>query len=434
VNFWQEVLFNAIAYAVTLLVVAVAAGLLFALYPQVKEKFWPLARLRKGGWTGIEVLLSFVIIFELAEVVRQILLAVGFFESRLFEQSPSGPRQMLWSIPLHFFLSLALVLSLLYGVSDTRPRHLGLTRARWPQNVVQGLIGFAVVTPVALGLYVLVMVLHKWVLGLPEQPHILEKVAKEGLSSFEWGLLAFQACIAAPLLEELGFRGLLQGWLRRASVAGHIMLCVWTLFIASFPLIASLEDHKDAPPPEVGWQAFLFAAALIWLYVWQFLWVWRGVLREGPAYLVLGGPPGTNVPATEPLRNGANDDDEDEEEERKPRLQLDPVRWKAFEAGNVRLALLGSAMLFAVVHSAAWPSPIPLFLLGLALGWLAQRTQSLLGPIVMHACFNAVALGGLILLHTYGDTKGKAATDAARPPAGETTLNVVPASQTPRFK
>jgi membrane protease YdiL (CAAX protease family) len=47
-------------------------------------------------------------------------------------------------------------------------------------------------------------------------------------------------------------------------------------------------------------------------------------------------------------------------------------------------------MLFAASHN-VWPTPVPLLLLGLGLGWLASRTQSLVGPIVCHALFNGVA-------------------------------------------
>ena len=54
-------------------------------------------------------------------------------------------------------------------------------------------------------------------------------------------------------------------------------------------------------------------------------------------------------------------------------------------------AIVGSAALFACVHSNVWPTPIPLALLGVALGWLAVRTQSVAGPIVVHMLFNTVA-------------------------------------------
>lgn len=55
-------------------------------------------------------------------------------------------------------------------------------------------------------------------------------------------------------------------------------------------------------------------------------------------------------------------------------------------------AIYSSATLFAVVHSSVWPTPIPLFVLGLGLGWLAVRTRSILAPTVVHALFNLVSV------------------------------------------
>ena len=53
-------------------------------------------------------------------------------------------------------------------------------------------------------------------------------------------------------------------------------------------------------------------------------------------------------------------------------------------------AVFGTALLFASIHAAVWPTPVPLFVLGLALGTLASRTGSLVGPMVLHGLFNAV--------------------------------------------
>jgi hypothetical protein len=54
-------------------------------------------------------------------------------------------------------------------------------------------------------------------------------------------------------------------------------------------------------------------------------------------------------------------------------------------------AIHGSSMLFAMYHT-SWPNPIPLFFLGLGLGWLlAYRPQSLLSPVVVHTLFSGVA-------------------------------------------
>ncbi len=60
-----------------------------------------------------------------------------------------------------------------------------------------------------------------------------------------------------------------------------------------------------------------------------------------------------------------------------------------------RPALLVSAVLFGLVH--AVPAVIlPMVLFGLALGWLAERTGSLLAPIVAHAAFNGLTVATLL--------------------------------------
>jgi membrane protease YdiL (CAAX protease family) len=60
--------------------------------------------------------------------------------------------------------------------------------------------------------------------------------------------------------------------------------------------------------------------------------------------------------------------------------------------------VFATAVLFAWIHARVWPSPVPLLWLALGLGWLRWRSGSLVGPIVLHAVFNAIAC--VILLTT----------------------------------
>lgn len=64
--------------------------------------------------------------------------------------------------------------------------------------------------------------------------------------------------------------------------------------------------------------------------------------------------------------------------------------------GGRRWAYLGSSALFAVIHLEP-VAMVPLFLLGLALSWVYQRTQNLLAPIVMHATVNGIAVALALL-------------------------------------
>jgi hypothetical protein len=134
----------------------------------------------------------------------------------------------------------------------------------------------------------------------------------------------------------------------------------------------------------------------------------------------------------EPTPEGTENLTEDEARERRQKMRTeDEQRQQQWDKANADIAILGSAMLFALGHASAWPAPLPLVLFGLVLGWLARRTQSLIAPITLHALFNLVAfitLYGTVL--SAPATNGNADTTAVR----ESTVNSVPASQLPLRK
>jgi membrane protease YdiL (CAAX protease family) len=61
-------------------------------------------------------------------------------------------------------------------------------------------------------------------------------------------------------------------------------------------------------------------------------------------------------------------------------------------------AIVINAAIFAIAHFDAWPAPIALFVLALFLAYLAQRTNSLVASIVLHATFNCANLLLLTLM------------------------------------
>jgi membrane protease YdiL (CAAX protease family) len=65
--------------------------------------------------------------------------------------------------------------------------------------------------------------------------------------------------------------------------------------------------------------------------------------------------------------------------------------------GGRRWAYLGSSALFAVIHLDLVVL-VPLFLLGLALAWVYERTNNLLAPIAMHATVNAISVAVALLV------------------------------------
>jgi membrane protease YdiL (CAAX protease family) len=108
------------------------------------------------------------------------------------------------------------------------------------------------------------------------------------------------------------------------------------------------------------------------------------------------------------------------------------LAWQWLPSPHVAPAIYGTSLLFAAVHGGVWPSPVPLFVLSLGLGYVAYRTQGLVAPIVMHALFNGVTVLTLLFPQGAADTKGKETTSADRRPAGVSTSSTVPGPWLPR--
>jgi membrane protease YdiL (CAAX protease family) len=66
--------------------------------------------------------------------------------------------------------------------------------------------------------------------------------------------------------------------------------------------------------------------------------------------------------------------------------------------GGRRYAYIGSAALFAVIH-VSLVSLVPIFILGLALAWVYERSgHTLLAPMAMHATVNGISVGLALLV------------------------------------
>lgn len=304
---------------------------------------WLLAR-RRGvrvlpvirGWrtplTGLDVLFAFLLFAVGMDVLRA--LAVSLLEaSGLFSAlygPPDPPRAdasrhlvQMWGYLFAvatFLFALWLVKSFRYA-STTSPRPsltalLALAVGSW-----------AVLSLVTLAIHFGVMAAF-FGLGWPLEEHPLANSAAYR-SLLDRCLLVGQACAAAPLIEEVMFRGVLLPWLlaRRANV--------WPVFGAGLLLAAGMAVDAHGLGGLVRGPV-LFAVALV------AGWVGLSVV----------------------------------------------LRKKRKTIG----AIYASATVFAVVHSAVWPSPIPLFVLGLGLGWLAVRMRGVLVPTLVHGLFNAVSV------------------------------------------
>ncbi len=218
---------------------------------------------------------------------------------------------------------------LLRRMSRTQLYQFGLTSHRWGQNVLLGLLGCVVLTPLVLGLNEAVTEVFRRLTPDKVTEHSFARLSRTA-TGVELALIVFLAMVAAPAVEEILFRGVLQTWLTRHEGGAHVVMLL--TFLVAVPV-----------QPETWGQVFQGD----WLLLAPMLFV----LLMGPGYVWVW------------------------------RRQRTPVG----------TALYATSMLFGMFHQTVWPSPIALFVLALGWGWLARRTGSLIGPIVLHSLLKGVA-------------------------------------------
>jgi membrane protease YdiL (CAAX protease family) len=243
----------------------------------------------------------------------------------------AGLRVGLLAAVLAFPFQVASILWVVRRLSDTRSYQLGLTTRRLGRNTLLGVLAWFAVTLPLLGFFLLVTQGFKALSESSAAKHSFELLYTQNvLSKAEVGVLVFLAVVAAPVAEELLFRGLIQRWASLRAWAPHAVMGVAA--VLSLPALAGLSGSKTFAERLAVVAPLLFVVLLLPVY-----------------YLVIA-------------------------RSRTPR----PA------------AIFATSLLFAMIHS-AWPSPVALFLLALVLGWLTDRTRSLVPAVVTHSLFNGVA-------------------------------------------
>ena len=183
---WDEFWNFPQAFALT---AGVAGAVIGPLFFWVRgRRLLPMQRLRVAIWSGREVWLAFLLFLLGPSLAASLLDSLGFYDA-IFDKPPSPTRMGLWAWPLGTLLTLALLFWVLFQTSRTRPSHLGLSCARWPQNTVVGYLGFLMLTPLVLGFYFVVLLVLWLVFGVSPDKHPWEKLSQEPLMLREWALL-----------------------------------------------------------------------------------------------------------------------------------------------------------------------------------------------------------------------------------------------------
>jgi membrane protease YdiL (CAAX protease family) len=226
-----------------------------------------------------------------------------------------------------------------------------LTTQNTARDLRTGYLIWLIITPVVYLVGWLALIVNAWVGGQPEQHPLLKLFEPSGVAPGVLLLLLAEAVVAAPIREEVLFRGILLPWLAERPGASQIGLAAAAILGVAMRA-PSTPDWND--PGSIC--AKLAPAILVTVLV--------------PIMLIC--------------------------ESWSQMHRWLPMRDSRARANAVR-AIVATSALFACVHANVWPTPIPLAVLALALGWLALRTQSIVGPIFVHILFNAVAMCGEIL-------------------------------------
>jgi membrane protease YdiL (CAAX protease family) len=299
-------------------------------------------------WSGrdIVIVLLLILVFWPAltlEILKTSGLATRLYGPDAATESTGGgeavedpllrTRLNLWVYVLAFPLQAATVPVVFYILSGVPVARLGLTRHRLGRNVLSGVGAWLLITPIVFGINIVVTVLCNRLASGSVQEHALTRLARGNATGAEWALIVISAVIVAPVLEETVFRGVLQPWfagLRNGGTAAMIAAFGCAVLMRSSQIAESFQ-HRGAGLLTALMPAF-FVLALVPFYA--------SVARR---------PPRPDSPA-----------------------------------------IFGTALLFASFHASVWPTPVALFVLGLALGMLAARNKSLVGPMVLHGLFNAL--------------------------------------------
>ncbi|HEX4412984.1 MAG TPA: CPBP family intramembrane glutamic endopeptidase [Lacipirellulaceae bacterium] len=184
----------------------------------------------------------------------------------------------------------------------------------------------AIASVAALGPVLLLQAFLANLMGMGEKSGhpLIQMVSHGGPNAIVMGLATITVVVVAPICEELVFRLLFQGWLEKWEDA--------TLGRRVAPASESLDSEH--------------------------------YLLDAENVAASTAPSAELQPSTEPLGRG---------------IAGLPHGW---------FSILVSAICFGIAHTGYGPEPIPLFFLGLVLGYLFQRTHRVVPCMVAHAIFN----------------------------------------------
>lgn len=202
----------------------------------------PRARRRMVSWDWAQTLACLLGFFCLTVVFGMLALVAAGPSNVAASLAAAVMFEATAAVGIPWFLRLA---------CDAKPYQLGITDRHLSRDVRYGVLGLlAALIPV----YGVLLAVAEW-LGNPS-PHAVEKLLAEEPTAANVGLVMLTAVVMAPLAEEILFRGVLLGWLKRVTGA-------WPAIAVSSAVFAAA--HFDTWPAPLG----LFPLAVILGYLYH---------------------------------------------------------------------------------------------------------------------------------------------------------------------
>lgn len=283
-------------------------------------------------------------------------------------------------------IAVPLILLAWWGIlrmgGANRCYQIGLHGFRWREALIAASLAHLVATPVIYHVNLASVIVTTY-LGMPPEPHPLTELVTGERDAVRLATLIAAGTVAAPFLEEIFFRGLLQAW---TLAEGPRSLLV--VGLATFQLLGTHADQPLALP-------FTVIAVLVYAVCPIYL--------KRRAVLPPADPSDETAfrPTSDTVRIVRSPPPFDWESLERQGQALFPGLWAALDPLSRRQevhrfrAVFAVALLFASIH--LWPGVIALLLFGVVAGFLALRTRSLVGPIGFHVLFNAAACAEVIL-------------------------------------
>jgi membrane protease YdiL (CAAX protease family) len=338
-------------------------------------RVFPQATPRTAPW-GLGTVILVIVAYLFIQFLSSALYA--FARSRVGTPAETGPGEILLVTTLVNLFVLAFVPLILARTSGAGPRDFGFGWSPVLRDIALGVWLCFFLAPFVYAINMLLIFVFR-----PQIHPVFEMVRDQPSSNIL--LFAFAtAVLVAPVVEELLFRGVLLGWLTRAlgRCVSHkvddtpVGMPRSTDFDVPTELATGIESRVELESPSTVLEKTPLdpptehvATAI------------SAPLSSPEPETTLVSPAGFGGPNRSAIHL----------------VDAKRIPWTARWGANVLVSLL-----FAGLHYKQWPAPVPLFVLSLGLGYLAQRTGSLVAPTTMHAAFNGLSTGAILIIALSG--------------------------------